>query len=49
MTNWQWSIVCALIRVVLRLESRTNHEYTDIEISNDCSLLNEALERNDWQ
>lgn len=48
MTEYQWKVVLALCRLVLKIEERTNddnHEWFDIHVSNDRIILNEALNR----
>lgn len=45
-------VISALIRVVLKIEERTNndnHEWFDIATASDCSLLREALKREEEQ
>ena len=50
MTSWQWQVILALIRVVLKLETRTNdddNEWFDIQVSQDRALLEEAIWRSE--
>jgi len=51
MTQWQWSVFCALIRIVMSMTSHAewNHKFdTDEQFRRDSLLLKEALspERN---
>lgn len=46
MTDYQWQVVLALIRLVLKIEARTNDdndEWIDINVSKDRSILEEVL------
>lgn len=50
MTEWQWKVILALIRLILKIEERTNddnHEWFDAGVAEDRSILQEALERNE--
>lgn len=48
MTDWQWQVVIALCRAVVRIEGRTNddnHESFDMQQMKDISTLQEAIDR----
>ena len=47
MTSWQWKVILALCRLLLKVEERTNEdndEHIDIGVSEDIAILHEAIE-----
>ena len=50
MTEYQWEVILALSRLVIKIEAQTNddnHEWFDINAANDIATLKEALERDE--
>ncbi len=47
MTTWQWSVIRALIRLILMERSVIDSYYATSKMKEDIELLKEVLKRND--